>query len=159
MAFIPESRTLHLGGRLEFCYLVLLSKVIWIVLVEYIPSPGIGGGGMGGAGGCGGLDSSLLFCFGSSCCLLLPFGFCSCCLLLVFTFCSSCLGLVVLLISIGISLACDARDFDGLVSFAASCTLELFGFELAVVVLEASWPFSLAFAPSVEGLKMLIQLY
>jgi hypothetical protein len=138
---------------------------------------------MGGAGGCGGLDSSLLFCFCSSCCLLLPFGlcsscclllpfgfcsscclllpfgFCSCCLLLVFTFCSSCLDLVVLLISIGISLACDSRDFDDLVSFAASCILELFGFELAVAVLEVSWPFSLTFAPSVEGLKMLIQLY
>lgn len=109
---------------------------------------------MGGAGGCGGLDSSLLFCFGSSCCLLLLFCFCSCCLLLVFTFCSSCLGLVVLLISIGISLACDVGDFDDLVLFAASCVLELFGFELAVAVLEASWPFSLTFAPSAEGLKI-----
>jgi hypothetical protein len=53
------------------CYLCV--KVVGL----YIPSPGIGGGGMGGAGGCGGLDSTLLFCFGSSCSLLQLFCFCS----------------------------------------------------------------------------------
>ena len=39
-----------------FCWLVLLSVVIQLLVSVHIPSPGIGGGGMGGAGGCGGLD-------------------------------------------------------------------------------------------------------
>ena len=44
-----------LAWKAVFCWLVLLLVAIRLLASVYIPSPGIGGGGMGGAGGCGGL--------------------------------------------------------------------------------------------------------